>query len=157
MTETADIERFISQAALGDQAAFGQIYDATAAKLYGVCLKVLKRHDLAEDALQETYIKIWHSADKYQANGLSPMTWLITIARNTAIDKLRASQAQNHSADELEQLEDSAQSPEAAVRSAYLQGSSYTDLAAHYKVPINTMRTWLRRSLLKLKGCLTND
>ena len=58
MTETADIERFISQAALGDQAAFGQIYDATAAKLYGVCLKVLKRHDLAEDALQETYIKL---------------------------------------------------------------------------------------------------
>ncbi|WP_181389691.1 sigma-70 family RNA polymerase sigma factor [Leucothrix pacifica] len=167
MMEKADLERFISQAALGDQAAFGHIYDATAAKLYSVCLKILKRHDLAEDALQETYIKIWMSADHYQINGLSPMTWLITIARNTAIDKLRSNDAQHHSPDELTQLVDAGQSPEAeslansdladAVRSAYLHGSSYADLAERHEVPINTMRTWLRRSLLKLKGCLTND
>lgn len=181
MTDRADLERFISQAALGNQAAFGQLYDLTASKLYGVCLKILKSHDLAEDAMQDAYINIWRSADKYQVNGLSPMTWLITIARNTAIDKLRAHKGQNHSPDELETLEDTGKNPEAeslamseqaeitrcleqlesqkaeAVRSAYLQGSSYADLAKHYGVPINTMRTWLRRSLLKLKGCLTND
>ena len=181
MTEKADIEKFISQAALGNQQAFNDLYDATSTKLYSVCLKVLNNPTHAEDTLQDAFIKIWRSADKYQTNGLSPMTWLITIARNTAIDKLRALGGHYHSADALDELEDTGQSPEAesiafsekeqialcldqleedkaeAVRRAYLQGYSYADLAEKYAVPVNTMRTWLRRSLLKLKGCLTND
>ncbi len=181
MTDKAEIEQFIAQAALNNRQAFSQLYDATSTKLYSVCLKVLNNPTHAEDAVQDAYIKIWRSADKYQRNGLSPMTWLITIARNTAIDKLRSLGGHHHSDDALDNLEDSAQSPEAesiaaseqaqiarcletleqekaeAVKSAYLQGATYAELAKKYAVPVNTMRTWLRRSLLKLKGCLTND
>lgn len=181
MTDRDDIERYITQAAMGNQSAFSNLYDACASKLFGICLKVLGNREHAEDALQDAFIKIWHSADKYQANGLSPMTWLITIARNTAIDRLRANRTQYDSSVEPDDLEDSNDGPEAqslatsqqmeisrcleqlesnkaeAVRFAYLQGLSYADLAERYEVPINTMRTWLRRSLLKLKGCLAND
>jgi len=181
MTEKADIENYIALAALNNQQAFNQLYDATSAKLYSVCFKILNNAAHAEEAMQDAFIKIWRGASKYQTNGLSPMTWLITIARNTAIDKLRSLGSHSHSAEALEGLEDTAKNPEAesvadsekaqialcleeleedkaeAVRGAYLQGASYSELAQKYAVPVNTMRTWLRRSLLKLKGCLSND
>ena len=107
------------------------------------------------------------------------MTWLITIARNHAIDRLRARRAAGGSMDEAEDIADAAPGPEAmamassdrtrivacferlpldraeAVRRAYLEGETYAELAARFEVPLNTMRTWLRRSLLKLKECLS--
>ena len=85
-----EIEDLLGRVALGDRAAFSELYDRVSAKLYGVCLRVLKDRAAAEDALQETFVKVWRNADRYAANGLSPMTWLITIGRNTAIDALRA-------------------------------------------------------------------
>ena len=85
-----EIERLIAQVALGDRAAFETLYDRVSAKLFGVCLRVLETRATAEDAMQDSFVKIWNNSDRYQANGLSPMTWLITIARNTAIDRLRA-------------------------------------------------------------------
>ena len=69
--------------------AFGALYAATSAKLFGICLRVLKDRAEAEDALQDGYFKIWNRAGRYQVTGHSPMTWLITVARNSAIDVLR--------------------------------------------------------------------
>ena len=132
--------------------------------------------------MQDSYVKIWKNAGRYQANGLSPMTWLITIARNTAIDRLRATR-KGHIDVETPGLELAAAgaSPEqfaiatseaqrlvgcldglgedrgAAVRGAYLDGQSYAELAETFSVPLNTMRTWLRRGLLALKDCMRND
>ena len=85
-----EIENLIARVALKDRAAFDQLYDRVSAKLFGVCLRVLNKRAAAEDAMQDSFVKIWNNADKYNANGLSPMTWLITIARNTSIDRLRA-------------------------------------------------------------------
>jgi RNA polymerase sigma-70 factor, ECF subfamily len=85
-----EIETLISRVALGDRNSFQQLYGATSAKLFGICLRVLKNAADAEDVLQEAYVKIWQNAGKYQVTGYSPMTWLITIARNQAIDRLRA-------------------------------------------------------------------
>lgn len=180
MTETDDIERLIARVALGDRAAFSAIYSRSSAKLFGVVLRVLQDRGEAEEALQETYVKLWRNAGRYQVNGLSPMTWLITIARNTAIDrKRRQSSAQLAGESDAALQADPAPGPEAraigasdraqlvacfgelqeeraeAVRRAYLEGDSYADLAAHFEVPLNTMRTWLRRSLLKLRECLS--
>lgn len=90
MADVADIESYIAKCALGDRSAFSALYTATSAKLFGVCLRVLGNQAEAEDALQDVFVKIWRNADRYQVNGLSPMTWLITIARNLAIDRLRA-------------------------------------------------------------------
>jgi len=175
------IEEMLARAALRDRAAFNALYARTCAKLFGVVLRVLDNRAEAEDALQDVYVKIWNNADRYQQNGFSPMTWLITIARNTAIDRKRrlAGRAQTDEGGVLDSLADAAPGPEAqvmaasdraqletclgelerlraeAVTRAYLQGDSYAELAAHFDVPLNTMRTWLRRSLLKLRECLS--
>lgn len=177
---TQQIEDLIGRMALGDRRALSQLYDRTAAKLFGICLGILKEREAAEDAMQEAFVKIWRNAGRYQVNGLSPMTWLITIARNTAIDALRARQRADVTTgvDQMDALPAGGLTPEGAaiaaseagriaacmgeledahrraVRGAYLEGLSYADLAAAAEVPINTMRTWLRRSLLRLKECL---
>lgn len=178
MATIAEIEQMILRTALGDRAAFAALYDATSAKLFGICLRVLNNRAEAEDALQDVYIRIWQKAGHYTVNGYSPMTWLITIARNLAIDRLRARKAPTQDIDDVVNLADSGPTPETeviqkserakidgcldeldtnhaiAVRGAYLEGETYQDLADRAGVPINTMRTWLRRSLVKLKDCL---
>ncbi|MGI1663448.1 sigma-70 family RNA polymerase sigma factor [Palleronia sp. KMU-117] len=179
MRTPSDIEALIARVALGDRAAFAALYDATSAKLFGVCLRVLNDRHEAEDALQEVFVRVWHKAGRYSANGLSPMTWLITLARNIAIDRLRARKAPADGLDAMPELADAGPTPEAAaiaasesariagclaelepgradaVRRAYLDGATYQELADRYAVPLNTMRTWLRRSLLKLRECLS--
>ena len=175
-----EIEKLIGRVALEDRRALSMLYDRTSAKLFGVCLRVLNERSLAEDALQDTFVKIWRNADRYAANGLSPMTWLITIARNTAIDaaRSRGRMRQGAGIEEVLSMPAPGPTPEAAavaagearrisrcmgeldedrrvaVRGAYLEGLSYADLAANAGVPLNTMRTWLRRSLMALKECL---
>lgn len=190
MTTRADIEDMLARVAMGDRKAFAALYRATSAKLFGVCLRVLIERAEAEEAVQEIYIKIWRNADRYAAGGFSPMTWLITIARNHAIDRLRKRRAMimrgeagggtdGDGGSVLDRMADDAPGAEAqmiaqgdarritgclgelepdrseAVQRAYLSGETYAELAAHFNVPLNTMRTWLRRSLLKLKECLS--
>ncbi|TAL13731.1 MAG: sigma-70 family RNA polymerase sigma factor [Aquabacterium sp.] len=76
----------------GDRAAFGELYDATSACLLGIACGVLGRQDLAEEALQDAYVKVWRHADRFDAGIAAPMTWLINIVRNRAIDIRRARQ-----------------------------------------------------------------
>ena len=172
------IEALIERVALGDREAFSALYDATSGKLLAVCLRVLKRRQAAEDAMQDAYIKIWRKADRYAVTGHSPMTWLITIARNTAIDRLRARRdhgdidgrddipaagitpeqfAVAHSEAERIQscLEELPQDRHDAIVGAYLDGETYAGLAERFGVPLNTMRTWLRRGLIALRECLS--
>lgn len=173
-----DISKLLASVALHDRAAFDTLYQHTSAKLFGVVLRLLKNRAEAEDALQEIYIKIWQRADRYAVSHASAMSWLIAIARNHAIDRLRARRAVHEELDEAKAIADDTPDPEAlaeaagernrieicmqrledrvanAVRGAYLDGYSYQELADRHAVPLNTMRTWLRRSLLKLRKCL---
>ncbi|WP_291731819.1 sigma-70 family RNA polymerase sigma factor [Leisingera sp. F5] len=179
MTTRSDIEDLIARTSLGDREAFSKLYDATSAKLFGICLRVLKNRSEAEDALQDVFVRIWQKSGSYAANGYSPMTWLITVTRNLAIDRLRTRKVAPADIDDLSSIRDSGPSPEAAavaaserqqlgacleeldcsraeaVKGAYLEGFSYKELAAQHGVPLNTMRTWLRRSLLTLRECLS--
>jgi RNA polymerase sigma-70 factor (ECF subfamily) len=126
MAELSDIETYIAKCALGDRDAFSSLYSATSAKLFGICLRVLGNRSEAEDALQDVFVKIWHNADRYQVNGLSPMTWLITIARNLSIDKLRARKAKAGTGlDEAEDLPSAAPGPEALAIAASDRGKSW--------------------------------
>ncbi len=168
---------------MGDRAAFRTLYGRTSAKLFGVCLRVLNDRAQAEEALQEAYAKIWTRAGQYRANGYSPMTWLITLARNTAVDKRRARDAgvgrRTAPIDAAELVADPAPGPaqqaeargeaqalqlclgglppERAemVRRAYLDGATYAELADATGTKLNTVRTWLRRSLMQLRECLS--
>ncbi len=174
-----EIEALIAQVALGNQTAFSHLYEATSGKLLAVCLRVLNERAAAEDAMQEVYVKVWSKADRYQVTGHSPMTWLITIARNTAIDRLRSRKIDRNIADYSERIAEPGPSPEqsavaasesrrivacldeleadrrAAITGAYLDGKSYKDLSEQFAVPLNTMRTWLRRGLSDLRECMS--
>jgi len=180
MTTTDDIEALIARVALGDRRAFSALYAATSAKLFGVALRILDNRAEAEDTLQEVFVKVWNKAGQYRVNGLSPMTWLITVARNSALDRLRARRAGAADLDAAAELADLSPGPEEtmiarseaaqlarclstldperaeAVRRAYMIGESYAELAARFGLPLNTVRTWLRRGLQKLRDCLTS-
>lgn len=174
-----DLEALIARIALGDTPAFEGLYDATSAKLLGVCLRVLRERAAAEDAMQDAYVKIWNGAGKYKVTGHSPMTWLITIARNTAIDRLRARKSEDDIADYEDRFAARGATPEqavlaaseanrilaclgeleddrrAAIKGAYLDGETYKDLSERFDVPLNTMRSWLRRGLASLRECMS--
>ena len=173
-----DITKLIVRTSMKDRGAFDVLYRQTSAKLFGVCLRVLNDRGEAEEALQEVFVKIWTKADRFAVSELSPISWLVAIARNHAIDRVRARKTRASDLDAAMDVADDRPSPEAvavaggeseriygcleeldkdraaAVRGAYLNGESYADLAARHSVPLNTMRTWLRRSLMKLKECL---
>ena len=179
MAATAEIEQLLGKVGLKDRRAFDALYARVSAKLFGVALRILNNRAEAEEVLQEAFVKIWHGADRYSANGLSPMTWLITVTRNQAIDRIRRRRMMSVGLDQAAEVRDSGPTPEQAavaaseraridgcldelddgradaVRGAYLDGLSYQELADRHDVPLNTMRTWLRRSLMKLKECLT--
>lgn len=172
------IAELLLRCAAQDRAAFRDLYRHTSAKLMGVLLRILGQRSEAEDALQEVYTRVWVRAGRFDAAKGRGMTWLITIARNHAIDRLRARTPDTDGDAGLDTAPDYEPRAETrliamgearrmsdcfatldpdraeAVRGAYLRGLSYTELAARHAVPLNTLRTWLRRSLLRLKECL---
>jgi RNA polymerase sigma-70 factor (ECF subfamily) len=165
------------QIAAQDRAAFRKLYHASAAKLMGVLLRILGNRSEAEDAMQEIYTRVWLRAASFDAQKGRAMTWLITLARHHAIDRLRARPAPQDDA-ELELIIDPNPRAETrliakgeakrinacidrleprqatALRGAYLSGKSYDELALAGNVPLNTMQTRLGRGLLSLKDCM---
>ena len=173
------VASLLFQVAAQDRAAFRDLYATTSSKLFGVLLRMLGERAEAEDALQEVFTRVWLRAARYDAARARGMTWLIAISRNLAIDRLRARpdsgigdeavidalpdlgsgvETRMIAAGEARRVADCFRTLEAdkaaAVQGAYLNGLSYADLAVRHNVPVNTMRTWLRRGLLKLKECL---
>lgn len=173
-----ELEALLVRCGLGDRAAFSSLYDQVAPKLFGVAHRILGNRGDAEDAVQEAFVRAWHAASRYQVGRGTAAGWLVTIARNSAIDRLRARRAPTRDIDAMHDLRDPGPSPEAAalaaddrrridlcldrlptdrasaVRGAYVEGYSYEELARRFEVPLNTMRTWLRRSLIALRECL---
>jgi RNA polymerase sigma-70 factor (ECF subfamily) len=173
-----EVETLISRVAMRDQKAFAALYRRTSPKLYAVCLRILRDRTDAEEVLQEVYVKIWQRAERFLASEGPAMPWLTTIARNQSIDAIRARKPVADEIDSAYDLADTEPGPEEqaivkgegrridrcmeeleagraqAVRSAYVEGLSYQELAEQYSVPLNTMRTWLRRSLIRLRECL---
>ena len=175
-------------AARKDQAAFAALYSASKRKLFSTVLLIVKRSDLAEEIIQEAYVRIWHSASSYQSSPGSPMTWMITIARNLAIDLVRRPARESCSDDSilLEIPSDGISAVEAIVAAehhrtemthqqnmrsalqhldpmkrdlviaAYIYGESREQLAKRTGVPVNTVKTWIRRALLEVASVLRN-
>jgi RNA polymerase sigma-70 factor (ECF subfamily) len=170
----------MARVAQGDRSALQLIYRDTSAKLFGVCLRILRDKGEAEDVLQDVYMTVWRRADTFDPARASPITWLVTIARNRSIDRLRASantrrmqpiedafEISDDAPSALAQVEDSEDHRRlmeclgeleprhaAAIRSAFLDGATYEELAERVSIPLGTMKSWIRRSLLRLRDCL---
>ncbi len=177
----ADLSDLMQRVAASDRAAFRALYAATSSKLYGVVLRILKRRDLADEVLQETYVRIWNHASSFDPARASPITWMSTIARNRALDEVRKVRPVSldqlpgaheirdpqslvsermEATDELQRLQRclDALDPQRQemVKLAYLEGRSREDLGKHFGHPTATIKTWLHRSLKQLKTCLTS-
>lgn len=163
----------------GDRSAFEAVYKATSAKLFGVCLRIFPDRNEAEEALQDAYITIWNKAASFEAGRASPISWLVTVTRNRAIDRLRAKGKAGFVAlDEAAEVADPGPLADAQllaagedhvlhgcvegldrrdahfIRSAFIGGATYADLAAREGEPLGTVKSRIRRALIKLRACM---
>ena len=120
-----DITNLIVRTSMKDRAAFDLLYRQTSAKLFGVCLRVLKDRGEAEEALQEVFVKIWTKADRFAVSDLSPISWLVAIARNHAIDRIRARREPAAYIDAALDVADPAPGPEAVAVAGGENGRIY--------------------------------
>lgn len=177
-TPQQDLSDLLSATAMADRRAFETLYSRTSAKLFGICLRILKEPALAQEALQEVYVKIWHKADTFMIERARPITWMCRIARNHAIDRLRQQKPAAQPIDDAYEIADKGPTPEQAllqsddarnldrcinklksnhafaVRHAYIDGWTYDEIATKLERPTNTVKTWVRRALGQLKECL---
>lgn len=176
----ARLREAIQRLADGDRSALAWIYQATSAKLFGICLRILGGRSEAEDALQEVYVSLWQRAKTYDPERASPISWLSVVARNRAIDRLRKGKVRGGAVpvDEASDLPDKEPLADAilegeersarihhclgtleerqqdAIRTAFFEGTTYAELARQRDVPLGTMKSWVRRGLARLKRCL---
>jgi RNA polymerase sigma-70 factor (ECF subfamily) len=182
--DVEQLKSLLAATARRDEAAFARLYEATSAKLFGVALRILRREDWAEEVLQDCYVSIWNNAATYSAALSSPMTWMTSIVRNRCLDWLRrpvldtVSAAADDEVDPLDQIAGDEPGPLARLAAsadaralaeclgrleakqrqvimlAFFRGLTHSELAAHTREPLGTVKTWIRRGLERLKGCL---
>lgn len=174
-----DLSGLLEAVSHGRRDAFRELYDRTAPKLLGVVVRIVRDRAIAEDVLQEVYLRVWQQAASYSPDAARPMTWLIAIARNRAIDIVRQRRDVLVSPDEgggdwfdaipesrdregdfldidrlrncLGRMEDTQRR---CLLQAYYEGYSRDELAAVYERPVNTIKTWLHRGASTLRSCL---
>lgn len=170
----------MGQVAAGRADALEEVYRLTSAKLFGICLRMTGDRGGAEEALQDSFVKIWRKAAMFDETRASPITWMCTIARNTAIDWKRAhgivsaqddegdaSEFAGASVDMVGELESRSTrhhilgcierlEPQQAraVRTAFFDGLTHSELADHMQVPLGTVKSWIRRAMISLRECI---
>ena len=183
-----ELECLLERMAVKDKGAFDKLYTATKRKIFSTVLLIVKRRHLAEEVVQEAYVRIWLNAAQYKPSIASPMVWMISIARNCAIDMARKPVREMQSDDSvlfsfpadgptaLEAIEISEEQANAVMQqlkvlyalqaldptrrhliiAAYIRGESRKQLSERYGVPVNTIKTWIRRALLDTGASLQN-
>ncbi len=180
ITEQDNLGGLLSEIASGDNLAFERLYRSTSSKLFGICARIVSDRAEAEDTLQEVFTTIWHKASQFDAARASAMTWLAMIARNKSIDRLRsnANLRQNSAIELADNISDGSPTGleatefaddqrrldaclreldpdrQTLLRTAFFEGVTYEELAVRTQTPLGTVKSWIRRSLHKLKACL---
>ena len=184
LSPDAELMALIDRVGHRDQTALRLLYDRTAPKLFGLALRVVRQRELAEDVVQEAFMTIWRIAGDYRATLSPPMAWMGLIVRSRALDLLRKRTADRAQlTQEFDQImEDTMQSdapdPSATagaseqalalhqclsqlegrqrevVSLAYLRDLSHSEMAEQLQLPLGTVKTWIRRGLEKLRGCM---
>ncbi|MGH8506437.1 MAG: sigma-70 family RNA polymerase sigma factor [Stenotrophobium sp.] len=182
MADAEHLAQLLADTAGGNQVAFRELYAASSSHLFGLLLRMLKRRDWAEEALQDCYLKVWQKAETYQPQKGTPLTWLMTVARYRALDLLRMKRPEVEMPEEGEEqpysMADASESPEdraiegegmgrlencmkglqeeqrQSVLLAYYEGYTHQELAARLSAPLGTVKSWVRRGLARLRECL---
>lgn len=174
----------IDRIALADEKALRELYELTSSRLYGVAVRVVTNREWAEDVLQEAFINIWKIAGDYKATLSPPMAWMALVVRSRGLDFLRRRASDRaDKMQELDDVIsdtvagdspnplDIAQASEQAkalhnclslldnkqrevVSLAYMRDMSHGELAEQLKLPLGTVKTWIRRGLEQLRGCM---
>ena len=166
---------------LRDRDAFKQLYESTSPRLFGLALGLLKNRGMAEEILQEAYFKIWNSADSYHQGKGKAITWMATVTRNKALDKLRSLKARPQETEtvyegaefaaaslepdnlttvdqDLKQLMNCLDSLQAEQKKcillSYYHGYTHLELSEKLNKPLGTVKAWVRRGLEKVRACL---
>ena len=178
-THDADqLRQLLAQCSLGNRQAFETLYRSVSPRLHGVALRFMGRPDLAEDVLQESFVRIWFNASRYEAHLSAPLTWMINITRNLAIDQLRKHREQPLADGQQDAMADESRSAHELLNSereahalnrcldslegmqrqsitvAYFQGLSCSELAEHLAAPLGSVKSWIRRGMERLRRCL---
>jgi RNA polymerase sigma-70 factor (ECF subfamily) len=172
-TVEAQLAAAIARCAAGERSAMRVIYDIEAGRMVGVARRMLRRQDLAEEAVQDTFMRMWRAARSFDPAKGSARTWLYAILRNCAISIMRDEGRFESDAGEdaapvtenalarlpetsalrrcLERLDPQRRS---VVVLAYVHGLSHGELAGRLNVPLGTVKSWVRRSLISLQECM---
>jgi RNA polymerase sigma-70 factor (ECF subfamily) len=182
--DNGQLHLWLSAVARKDAAAFKSLYQACSPKLFGFALRILIKRELAEEILQESFVNIWNNAASYQSSLAAPMTWMMTIVRNRAVDLLRkldhdveidgdqfdVTIMQALESGDLTPLQSLELSQDAAALAscmsrleglqrqalalAFYHDLSHSEVAEQMTIPLGTVKTWIRRGLDKLRNCL---
>ncbi len=176
------IQPLLQGCAQNDQKALESLYKLTAPKLFPLLVRILRREDWAQEVLQEAFMKIWNHAGHYNPGKAKPMTWMTSIGRNCALDRLRRvkfesvadsddlaeqlvddsptvdmQMVQSEQAKALRQcMEQLAENQRNSLQLAYFEGLTHAELAERLEVPLGSVKTWIRRGMLSIKKCLEN-
>jgi RNA polymerase sigma factor (sigma-70 family) len=177
-TGGAELAILLGAVSRGNRVAFSDLYRRTSAKLYGICLRLLGSEAEAQDVLQEVYVLVWEKAERFDSAKAGAITWLATLTRNKAIDRLRGRAIASDGLEAAAEVEDGSPSAfdligdaqdaarlgrclgeleeraRSMIRAAFLDGATYPELAEREGVPLGTMKSWIRRGLQRLRGCL---
>lgn len=178
------LERLLEAAATGDQSAFSDLYDATAARVHGLVLRVLTDRAQAEEVTQEVFLEVWRTASKFDASRGSALGWLLTLAHRRAVDRVRSAvaakrreatyerEAEQPAYDSTEETVSSRLDAERvrtalvaltdhqrkAVELAYFGGHTHTEVAEVLGIPLGTAKSRIRDGLARLRDHLeVND
>jgi len=177
--EADDTAMLLRRCAGGDRAAFRLLYDRWGSRLYGIALRITRQTAPAADAMQEAFVQIWQQAHRFDPDRGSPEAWLVGILRYRALDIVRRS-AREVPGYVVEDRED--EQPDALARLvstvegaalhrclgeleperrrlvllAFVDGLSHSELAERLRVPLGTVKSWIRRSLMALRLCLAS-
>ena len=170
----------LSRCGLRDRHAFAELYEATKSKLFAVSLRIVRERQIAEEALQDSFVNIWNNAGSYATAKAAPLTWMTAIVRNRSLDIVRRPRLETQDEDDYftQNLEDDALGPQdqlmqgraaaqvencmeglesdqrQTISLAFFHGLSHSEVADHLGKPLGTVKTHIRRGLMKLKGCL---
>ena len=174
-----ELAALLARTALGDRVAFAALYRAASSKLFGVSLRIVRERPLAEEVLQDSFVNIWNHAADYAVARSAPLTWMTAIVRNRSLDIVRRTREEPDVDDQLTNaLADDRAGPardaqeradahsirdclaelegdqRQTIALAFYHGLSHSELAGHLRKPIGTVKTHIRRGLLRIRDCL---